>query len=133
LDASAAPGSYLTIQRTWKSGDKVEIALPMALRLEAMPDDAQVQAVLYGPLVLAGDLGSEGLNEDAIIGPGTPRLNSAPHLDVPSFRAGASPASWIKVGDKPLTFRTAGQEKDVTLGPLNRIFGKRYSVYWKVV
>jgi len=133
LDASAAPGSYLTIQRTWKTGDKVEMALPIALRMEAMPDDSQVQAVLYGPLVLAGDLGSEGLSEDAIIGPGTPKLNGAPRLEVPSFRGGASLATWIKAGDKPLTFRTSGQEKDVTLVPLNRIFGKRYSVYWKVV
>jgi DUF1680 family protein len=133
LDASAAPGSYLAIQRTWKTGDKVEMALPMALRMEAMPDDAQMQAVMYGPLVLAGDLGSDGLNEEAIIGPGTPKLSGAPRLDVPSFRGGASPATWIKPGDKPLTFRTSGQEKDVTLMPLNRVFGKRYSVYWKVV
>jgi hypothetical protein len=29
-------------------------------------------------------------------------------------------------------FRTAGQEKDVALVPLNGIFGKRYSVYWRV-
>jgi len=35
-------------------------------------------------------------------------------------------------GDKPLSFRTIGQRKDVTLVPLNAIFDKRYSVYWEV-
>jgi hypothetical protein len=42
------------------------------------------------------------------------------------------PASWIKRDDKPLTFRTTNQAKDVTLQPLNSIFDKRYSVYWQV-
>ncbi|HVW84015.1 MAG TPA: glycoside hydrolase family 127 protein [Bryobacteraceae bacterium] len=139
-DVSAAGGSYLTIQRTWKTGDKVEISLPMKLRIESMPDDPQLQAILYGPLVLAGDLGTEGLRPDVIIGPNAPRLGpprpNAPApvapIEVPSFRAAASPEAWIRPGDKPLAFRTAGQQKDVDLVPLNSIFGRRYSVYWKV-
>ena len=46
--------------------------------------------------------------------------------------AGADPASWIKPAGAPLTFRTTGQQKDVTLAPINSIFGKRYSLYWQV-
>jgi hypothetical protein len=46
--------------------------------------------------------------------------------------AAADPASWIKPGDNPLTFRTTGQPKDFTLVPLNAIFDKRYAVYWEV-
>ena len=34
--------------------------------------------------------------------------------------------------DAPLTFRTTAQSRDVTLVPLNSLFGKRYSVYWQV-
>ena len=41
----------------------------MHLHVEAMPDDPGMQAFLYGPLVLAGDLGNEGLTEAHIIGP----------------------------------------------------------------
>jgi hypothetical protein len=55
-------------------------------------------------------------------------------LEVPSFKSGgADLASWIKPADRPLTFRTTGQQKDVTLAPLNSIFGKRYSIYWQVL
>ena len=132
LDASASPGSYLTLSRTWKNGDRVEMELPMHLGIEAMPDDPKVQAVLYGPVVLAGDLGSEGLTERMIVGPNTPRIQALP-LEIPAFRAaGADPASWIKPADKPLAFRTTGQQKDVALLPLNSIFDKRYAVYWQV-
>ena len=132
LETSAAPGSYLAVHREWKAGDKVEMQLPMHLHMEAMPDDPNVQAFLYGPLVLAGDLGSEGLTEQLTVGPNAPRMRGLP-LEIPSFQAaGADPASWIKPAGAPLTFRTTGQAKDVTLAPINSIFGKRYSVYWQV-
>jgi len=48
LEASASPGSYLTLSRTWKTGDRVEMELPMHLSVEAMPDDPKTQAFLYG-------------------------------------------------------------------------------------
>lgn len=129
LEASANPGSYLTITRTWKTGDRVELALPMRLRMQAMPDDPHLQAILYGPLVLAGDLGAEGLTEQNTIGHNAPAPQRIP-IDVPAFKA--SSGAWIEPADHPLTFRTTGQAKDVTLVPLNSIFHKRYSVYWQV-
>jgi DUF1680 family protein len=131
LEATASPGSYLTLARTWKKGDRVELELPMRLHTESMPDDPKLQAILYGPLVLAGDLGAEGLTEQLITGPMGPRVQALP-IEVPRFRAAADPASWIKPGDQPLSFRTTGQPKDVTLVPLNAIFDRRHSVYWQV-
>ena len=127
-EASASPGSYLTVNRTWKTGDRVELALPMRLHFDAMPDDPHMVAVLYGPLVLAGDLGTEGLTEENTIGHNAPAVRQNP-ISVPSFKAAEG---WIRPADAPLTFRTVGQAQDVTMMPLNRIFGKRYSVYWQV-
>ena len=132
VEAMASAGSYLTLSRTWKNGDRVEMELPMCLRIESMPDDPKMQSILYGPLVLAGDLGSEGLTEQMIVGPNAPQIRRVP-LEVPSFHAAsADPNSWIKAGAKPLEFRTDGQQKNVSLAPINSIFGKRYSVYWQV-
>jgi DUF1680 family protein len=54
----ADPGSYLTIRKTWQDGDTVNICLPMQLRQEALLGDDSVTAALYGPLVLAADLGT---------------------------------------------------------------------------
>jgi DUF1680 family protein len=150
LDASAAPGSYLTLKRAWKNGDKIEMELPMHLRAEAMPDDPKLQAFLYGPLVLAGDLGADGLTDAHISGPnlrvgapnveqhGSPlapvnRVPPIPDIEIPTFKAAsAEPDTWIKATDKPQVFRTVGQKKDVTLVPLNSLFDRRYAVYWQV-
>jgi len=147
LEASASPGSYLTLNRTWKTGDRIEMDLPMHLTVEKMPDDPKVQAFLYGPIVLAGDLGSEGLTERWITGPNAPairRPNSnfqprpdapqrPPAIEIPAFHAASEdPSTWIKPANAPLTFQTTGQTKDVTLAPINSIFDKRYNVYWEV-
>jgi uncharacterized protein len=134
MDAFPSPGSYLTISRVWSDGDRVEMQLPMQLHTEAMPDDPSMQAILYGPLVLAGNLGAQGLTQQMIVGPMGPELNEHP-MDVPGLRQGAKTLdAWIKPADgKPLTFRTTGHRQDVTLTPFNRIFGQRYSVYWNLV
>jgi DUF1680 family protein len=132
LEASAGAGGYLALTRTWKGGDRIEMALPMDLHVAAMPDDPTLQAVLYGPLVLAGDLGSQGLTKDMIVGPEGPEVDRLP-LETPGFRtAGADPKEWMRPAGEPLTFRTTGQPRDITFAPLNRIFDKRYSVYWRV-
>ena len=114
LDGSAAPGSYLAIRRAWRQGDRVDVALPMHLHVEPLPDDPHMQAFLYGPLVLAGDLGNEGLTEAHISGPnlrvgaanieqhGSPlapvnRTPAIPDLEIPMFHAaGRDPSSWIE-------------------------------------
>ena len=41
----------------------------MALRLESLPDDPHIQALMYGPVVLAGDLGTAGLDSVEAIRP----------------------------------------------------------------
>jgi uncharacterized protein len=132
LEAVPSPGSYAVIKRTWKTGDRLDLEFPMSLRAESMPDEPTTRAFLYGPLVLAGDLGSAGLTKEMIVGPMGPKVSDHP-MAVPGLRAsGSDVSSWIKLGEGPLTFHTTGQEKDVTLVPLHRLFGKRYSVYWNV-
>ena len=56
-------GGYLVVDRIWENGDELRATLPMALHVHPMPDDDTLQAIMYGPLVLAGDLGREGLTE----------------------------------------------------------------------
>nr|WP_232834197.1 MULTISPECIES: glycoside hydrolase family 127 protein [unclassified Sphingomonas] len=48
---------YATVTRVWRAGDRIAIALPLDLRLEATPGDPDVVAVVRGPMVLAADLG----------------------------------------------------------------------------
>jgi len=47
------PGTFASVRRTWKDGDRVELELPMPLRVEAVDANHQnMVALLQGPLVL---------------------------------------------------------------------------------
>jgi DUF1680 family protein len=47
------PGTFAGIRRTWKDGDRVELELPMSLRVESVDaNHANLVALMYGPMVL---------------------------------------------------------------------------------
>ncbi|XP_043690801.1 uncharacterized protein LOC122641585 isoform X2 [Telopea speciosissima] len=52
------PGNFLSVMRQWSAGDELTLRLPIGLRTEAIQDDrpeyASIQAILYGPYLLAG-------------------------------------------------------------------------------
>ncbi|MEO5817092.1 MAG: beta-L-arabinofuranosidase domain-containing protein [Gemmatimonadaceae bacterium] len=49
---SATPGLYVTIERLWRTGDRIDVAMPLSFRTEAAIDDASVQSIYYGPTLL---------------------------------------------------------------------------------
>ena len=135
LDAFASPSSYLVIDRLWKSGDRVELTMPMALRAAPMPDDATAQAITYGPVVLAGRLGTAGLT------PTNLRAEKTKPRTVPEYKGEAVPAPPVRVapGDvvaavrrlgTGLEFELATATGPVRLSPLSAIIDERYAVYW---
>jgi DUF1680 family protein len=132
---TSKPGSYVSVSRTWHSGDRVDIRLPMHLHTEAMPDDPTKIALLYGPLVLAGQLGSDGITAPMPYATGD--QGAYFHVSDPAVPVlilhGKPLTSWIKpVAGQPLTFRTvgAGQPNEVTLKPFYSTYFGRYTVYW---
>jgi DUF1680 family protein len=53
ISDAVQPGTFASIRRTWKDGDRVELELPMPLRLEAVDaNHPKLVALVQGPLVL---------------------------------------------------------------------------------
>ena len=53
VETSVQPGSFAAIRRTWRDGDRMELELPMPLRLEPVDvQHPQLVALMRGPLVL---------------------------------------------------------------------------------
>jgi len=50
--AEAKPGSYLTLSRTWKRGDVVEVKMPFTIRAERALDRPDTESLMWGPVVL---------------------------------------------------------------------------------
>jgi DUF1680 family protein len=120
--AKKDPGSFVGINRIWKTGDVLEVKFPFSLRLESMPDDSNRVAVMYGPLVMAGDLGP--LND-----PGSKDLMFVPVL----MTEKRDPSQWMEpVEGKINTFSTVntGRPRDIEMKPFYSIYNRRYTVYW---
>ena len=127
-------GGYVTIDRSWNDGDVVDVALPMSLRLEPMANRPKKVAIMYGPLVLAGQLGREGFTDEMPYSGNQKAYANLPTPNVPVLVADGKPVDeWIKrVPGKSLQFKTVGvgRPNDVSLIPFHEAHHQRFTVYW---
>lgn len=137
VEAPGEPGSYVRVERRWEDGDAIEVELPMELRVEGLPDDERTAAVLYGPIVLAGDLGTENMPDSTFARDQTKFVEWPVPEEVPVLVADPSAVrEWVEpVEGQPLTFRTAGvgRPEDVTLRPFYQLSHRRYTIYWNLL
>jgi len=133
---SGEPGTFLEIDRVWANGDAVEVRIPMSIRVLPTPDNNKRVALAYGPVVLAGDLGSDGIVDPMPFTHENAEFFGVPCPEVPVLVVnGTNLRDCIKpVGDAPLHFETEGigQPNEVSLVPFYEIERKRYSIYWDV-
>lgn len=134
---ASSKNGYLTIEGTWNAGDIIEIQLPMELNITRSKHDVNKSAILYGPIVLAGALGTENFPESDIQADHL-KLNNHPLIEVPDLISNESDLrKWIKPTSDPLTFITdaVGQpgNKRVTLIPFYKLHHQRYTIYWNVM
>ena len=137
LEAMADPGSYLAIRRVWQDGDTIAISLPMQLRHEPLAGEDSVTAALYGPLVLAADLGAAPTDEAyRVIHSGeTVPKNLPPAAPLPKIAAtpDADTKQWIQVESaSDLHFTATGEGAKHRLMPMYQIADQRYSIYWQM-
>ena len=127
---------YIEIERTWKSGDEIFVKYHMDLHWEYTTDNKNIAALLYGPVVLAGKLGTEGMKAPAPYS--NPKLyndyytydyNIPENIEDKTVVKSIKPErSFVKEGDG-LKFVS---DKGVELEPLFDVHRQRYAVYWKI-
>jgi hypothetical protein len=133
-----SPGSYVNVTRNWQNNDQVQIQLPMTLRAEVLQDTTNTAALFYGPILLAGALGTNGMpasdyaaGQLDLVGTAIPTV-LAPQVigDIPTLLSNTLP-----VPGQPLTFQTTGisQPRNINLIPFYQVQHQRYAVYWNVM
>ncbi|WFB81956.1 MULTISPECIES: beta-L-arabinofuranosidase domain-containing protein [Streptomyces] len=104
------PGTYTTVTRHWRSGDRVDLVLPRVPVWRPAPDNPQVRSVSYGPLVLAGGYGD------------------TPLATLPTVR----PETLRRTPGEPTRFTAEADGRQVLLRPFHEVHHQRYNVYWSV-
>ncbi len=117
------PASFVELRRSWKTGDHVEIHMPMSLRTEGFRDNPRKLAILFGPVLLCTPV--------------------EPHRPFPVIVGQpAEIPKAIEPAAKPLEFRTKGplfrsleteQGTEVPLVPFYKEYRRPYQVYWDVL
>ena len=129
----AQPSTFVNLEREWKTGDTVELTIPKTVRLEPTPDNKSVAAIMWGPLVLAGDWGPRRES----------RGEGVSQSPIPVLVAAERPVNdWVVRRGAPGDFQaqqvahfveTGAPAPDVTLKPFYRTDGRTYSVYFDVI
>ena len=131
VPAFADPGSYLVLRGPWKNGDRIELSLPMQLHAAPMPDRESLQAVMYGPLVLAVRFDDEPKEKWYRHYQAQTKQEPAQSLQFKGKLA--DPASWVQQEHGRLVFSAVSQQRPVTFVPLSSILHERYFVYHEVL
>lgn len=109
---TAVPGSYLTLSRSWRRGDRVAISAPYRLRIERALDDPTVQSVFYGPVLLVARSPETGFRSFSFY---------------KDFTLRGDLADSIRPEGRPLHFTTHG----LTLAPFHIADDARYHAYFE--
>jgi DUF1680 family protein len=136
----AEENGYISINRTWKEGDKIVLEVPMHITAEQLPDKSNYYSFQYGPVVLAAKTGTEdmtGLFADDSRGGHIAHGRQIPMKEMPIIVSNPENlASLLKpVNGKPLTFHlnslyTDKYKDGLELIPFFRLHDSRYIIYW---
>ncbi len=137
VDARSMRDGYMCISREWKAGDRIDIEFPMSLHAELLPGSKKYVAFFYGPTLLVGDLGSEGLKQgDYIANPPSQQTSSwrlEKPVTMPSVPPTAleDPASCLeRTTGGAIVFHLKGS--DILLKPMYDLHFSRYTMYWRI-
>ncbi len=130
------PGTYVEVKRIWKTGDIVSLTLPKKLWKAELPDNPNKAALMWGPLVLAGDMSSMAR---AANGRGA-RSNQPANYPV-FVNDESAVETWLKpTAGAPGEFTAIGrspaddkEEVAVAFMPFYKMHGKRYGIYWDIL
>lgn len=132
---------YIKVKRSWQTGDKVRITLPMHLRAIDMPDNSHNYSFLYGPIVLASRMGTQrqdGMFADDSRGGHIAQGPRLPLQNMPVIVGEVDNVlSHITKTDGKLEFTLNGVSPEnyegMKMEPFYRIHESRYMVYWPVL
>jgi uncharacterized protein len=126
--------SFISIKRNWENNDEVELNIPLSAHLEFLADDASKFAIMYGPLVMAAELGKSGMpsiytNNNYY----TPPPDSLLSKDsMPELEIATSKTDWFVETEKPLHLIIRDNQKEFFIQPLYSIYDQKYHVYWQL-
>jgi DUF1680 family protein len=132
--------SYVRIKRKWKTGDRINLTLPMHTQAEFLPDQSDWVSFVHGPVVLAAATGNNDMTGLKADGSRMGHIASGPlmSLDEAPLIVSSKAAlvkGLVKSKKGPLIFQAPSlihqqKYKDLDLVPFYKLHDTRYTIYW---
>ncbi len=132
--------NFIMLTDTWNNGDVIEYSIPMEVVAYNLPDNENVVAFKYGPIVLSADLGTESMKTSTTgVNVTVPLLNVTIN-DVISITDG-NIESWLEnvtnnvvKTEGKLEFTLKGTDRnDIVFKPHYKAYNYRYGIYFDMV
>ncbi len=138
VDAKVVSGCLL-LDGTWNNGDVIEVTLPMEVVAYSLPDNDDVIAFKYGPIVLSASFGQEDMKTtitgvNVTVPTKNVTINSSFSLTEDTLE------DWVKnlkdnviKADDKLEFTLKGTDCELVFTPHYKQYTDRYGIYFNVV
>lgn len=137
VSANAVNG-FITLSGPFQNGDTIELTIPMEAVAYTLPDNGNVVAFKYGPLVLSANLGSDNLSTTVTGVNVTIPKPGAGINDVITITEGTI-AQWLEnIADNlvrkegTLEFTLRGTDRDLVFSPHYLQYENRYGIYFEL-
>ena len=109
--------TFYTLKRTWQAGERVHVFMPQGINIWTLPEDPNMAAFLYGPVLLAGLCGEERQLF----------LNGKQPEELLTHDNEREWGMWKN------TFKTVGQERGINFVPMYTVGYETYTTYFPLV
>ncbi len=130
---------FVTLSDTWNNGDTIEYSVPMEVVAYGLPDNENIVAFKYGPIVISANLGTESMKTSTTGVNVTIPLMGITVNDTIKVSDGTKEA-WLEniaanmvKTDGKLEFSLKGTDRDdLVFVPHYQIYNHRYGIYFKL-
>ena len=128
----APTDGYVELDREFSDGDTIEYSVPFSFGLDKLKGHERANALMYGPLVLVADLGTDDVHDiqDSQLAFGTPYTgNIVSKIALDGTLEACASVSTTADGKIAVTLKTSNQG-DILFRPFNQVFHSRYGMYF---
>jgi len=130
---------YAQVTGDFKSGDVIEVTIPMEVRAYNLPDGNTTYGFKYGPIVLSAELGKENMQTGSTgMWVTIPKDKIVASENITLSKEGQSVAAFMMdINDymvkdaNSLKFTLTGTNTKLTFTPHYLQYQQRYGIYWK--
>ena len=122
-------GGYISLERKWCDGDRIEYHLPMTVSAHSLPDNEKAVCLTYGPYVLSADLGKRDMSTSVTgVNVTVPVADSKESGKIKILK-GKAEDNLIPVDDG-YSFKLINADRELIFSPHYRQHKSRYGIYF---